>query len=424
MTRRIRFVAPSAWSIGELANAVELAQRLPEGVAADFLVSSKHLDYARAAGVDARVLPRGHAAAAAVREAVAEPGLDGVVLADHHLLGLERTGLALDDLRGGAPLVALDSLAFGAGPTTLELAVSRGSDDPMLRRFFPPVVQLAAVPDDVPLLRPVPVAGSGRDAGAGRAAAPFDLYGPEGPLRGRAVDREAVRARLGVEPGRALVVIAMSNWASTAMTRPGLGGPNPERDDYLRLRFEWWHELLRRLDRPVALVGVSAEAFEAEHDGARADVRTIATGFLPLDRFTELLAAADLYLTDNLTSGAMARAALLGAPVVALTREGPAETDDAFARDWRARMRERFPRAGFDYLVNPFGWIDELRPLLADNPYLAAVPRIHVDDLDAQLRACRTALDDPARPARDALDAQRAALPAGPPTLLAALGTG
>ena len=422
MTKLLRILAPSAWSIGELANAIVLAKRLPEDWRAEVLVSAKHLDYAHAAGVAARVLPRGRAAAAAVREAVSDAEVSGILLADHHLLGLERVGFGYDDLASRtAPLVAFDSLAFGVGPTRLKLAVSRGSEDPMLRRWFPPEVDLDRVPDGVPLLRPVPVAAPiSETLETSRTARirSFDLYGASGPWGdAAATEPERIRSRLGIEPHRKLVVVAMSNWASMAMTKPGLGGPNRERDAYLQLRFAWLHELMRRLDEPIALVGVSAEGFEAEG----ADVQTIATGFLPLAEFTELLAAADLYLTDNLTSGAMARAVLLGTPAVTLTREVEWHTEDAFVAAWLAQMRAGFPASDFDYLVNPFGWIDELQPLLANNAYLAALPRIHAHDLDGQVRACRTALDSTARPAQDALNAARGALPSGSQALLAAL---
>lgn len=417
MTTLLRFIAPSAWSIGELANAIELAARLPEHVRADFLVSSKHLYYAQAAGVDARVLPRGRAAAHAVREAVTDAGVSGVVLADHHLLGLERTGFTIADACVGAPLVALDSLAFGPGPTHVALAVSQGSADPMLAKFFPPIAEIGKLPDEVQVLRPVPVAGTSVTA-AGREVTPFDLYGVDGPLRGKIVDRDAVRSRLGVLPEQTLVVVAISNWASMAMTKPGLGCPNPQRDIYLRLRVAWLQELLRRLDRPIALFGVSTESFGE----SSADVQTMATGFFAITEFTELLSVADLYLSENLTSGAMARAVLLGVPAITFTREGSAPEGDAFVQEWCTHMRERFPQNNFNFLVNPFGWIDELKPLLASNPYLSSIQRVHIEDLDAQVHACNEILATHTRPARDALNRQRAILPPGNEALLAAFG--
>ena len=403
------FIAPSAYSIGELVNAIEIARTLPDPSQARFLVAGRNVDYVRASGFAAEKLPRGSAAAKACRQVVADADLDAVVLADHHLLGLERVGFTIDDVLGGAPLVAVDSLAFGGAGRTLELAVSKVSDNPMVQKFFPAEVTLPTLPEQVPLLRPVPVAPAVVADEGTRRIRSFDLYGDRLP---RDIDVAAVRARLGVEPHRKLVMLAMSNWATTAMTKPGLGAPNRDRDAVYQLRMRWFAELLRRIDEPIALVGVSADALPATGQ----DVQIITSGYLPLAEFTELLAAADLYLTDNITSGALARAVLLGTPAVVLTHEHETEAGaDAFTAHWREEMSEQFPGFDFPYLVNPFGWLDELQPLLTDNDYLRVLTRVDAYDLAAQVAACRAALLEPDahRHVRDALDRQRQGLPTG-----------
>ncbi|MGO1384882.1 MAG: DUF6365 family protein [Arachnia sp.] len=417
MSEIVRFIAPSAWSIGELANAIEFSRRLPSGWTSEFLVSTKHLAYARAAGLNATVLPRGRSAGAVVREVAAAVDTSALVLADHHLLGLERVGFDFRDLSGARNLIAVDSLSFGPGPTQLRIAVSDREGAAPLQRWFPPTVAVPAVPEGVPLLRPVPVSGLSSSAGA-HTVLPFDLFADEHgqslPRMGRTAAE--TRARLGIEHNRKLVVIALSNWASKAWTKPSLGKVNPDRNTHLILRLNWLRELVSRIGQPLALVGVTGEVVDAD-----LGAQVITTGMLPIDDFTDLLAAADLFLTDNITSGAMARAALVGTPVLTLTREHDAWEEDAFVGKWRRDMEEHFPGFDFPFLVNPFGWMSELAPLLAENPYLAAVPRADAYSLAAQVAACSAALDSPDRPVTDALQLQRHGLPSGAAALSVAL---
>ncbi len=395
MAERLLIVSPSAHSLGELANAMVMAAQLPDRPIT-VMTSAAYADYARGAGLSVRELPRGRRAADVVRQSVADPDLAAVLLADHHLTALERVHFSLADLAGPAPLICVDSLCLGPESRRLELAISRHSISPQMRHWFPLEVRTETVPREATLLRPVPVAGG---APGGIA---FDLYGTT--LRPRRSGEETRRS-LGIAAGRTVVVTAMSNWAVRAITKPHEASPTRDRDEYLRLRIRWLVELAGRLHRRVTLVSLGAAGspgtVRSAEGGGRVEI--VSLPGLGMQDFTDLVAAADLYLCDNLTSGAMARAAMLGTPVVALTNETGVWDDSDFARRWRAEMDRVFPHFDFPYLVNPFGWVRELDPLRADNPYLDAVPRAPAYSLDGQVRICTEALERADRPARDAL---------------------
>lgn len=409
MTERLLFIAPGAHSIGELANAMVIAGQVADRPVT-LLTSARHAGYARGAGLDVVEIPRGRRTAPFIRSQCTAPDLAAVILADHHLTRLERVGFGLADLAGGAPLICLDSLCLGRAGRRLELAIAQHSIGPELHHWFPPEVRTEQVPDGVPMLRPVPVAG-GAPGGI-----PFDLYGDT--LR-RSRGRSAVLADLGIDAGRTVVMTAMSAWASRATTRAHLAVPDPDHDAYARLRAQWLVELCARLGRSVTIVSLGGADVAPHHSGA---VQTVNLGGLGMQDFTDLVAAADLYLCDNLTSGAMARAALLGTPVVALTNEHGIRDHSPFVDRWFAEMERVLPHFDFPYLVNPFGWVRELEPLRVANPYLDALPQAPAYSLDRQQEICLRALESPRRPARDALVGQLSGLPAAARGLDTAIG--
>lgn len=413
MGERLLIVSPSAHSLGELANAMVMAAQLPDRPIT-VMTSAAYADYARGACLSVRELPRGRRAAEVVGRAVAEPDLAAVILADHHLTALERVHFTVADLIGPAPLICVDSLCLGPEGRRLELAISQHSISPQMRHWFPLEVHTETLPGEATLLRPVPVAGGARGGLA------FDLYGTT--LRPRH-GREQTRESLGIAADRTVIVTAMSNWAVRAMTKPHEASPTRDRDEYLRLRTRWLVELAVRLDRRITLVSLGAigdpgTIRPAEGAGR---VELVNLPGLAMDEFTDLVAAADLYLCDNLTSGAMARAALLGTPVVALTNEAGVWDGSDFVQGWRAEMERVFPHFDFRYLVNPFGWVRELDPLRTDNPYLDAVVRAPAYSLEQQVRICTEALDSAERPARDALVERVCTLPKVPEALERAL---
>ncbi|MBH1937200.1 hypothetical protein I5Q34_23520 [Streptomyces sp. AV19] len=409
---RIMIVCPGRFSLGELHNAMLLAGQLRRaGMSPLLVVPPQNAAYARAAGVPvhefAPRLTRQDAQLAAIAE---EFGPDGVILADHHLLTLEPAPITLDGLRAlGRPLAAVDSLALGAGVPGMAMEIARLPGAETMRRWYAPRIDIPPLPDDVTPLRPVPVAPPSKADGA------FRLYdAPPVVDRDRAL---AVRAAHGVGEDGLLVVFPKSAWASTAFDY--IAKATGSGCDHRGLFRTWLARILRRLERPVTVVGVGRGPVAA---GPADDaVRFVNSAPLPLADFTELLGAADLFLTDNITSCAMARATLLGTPAVALLHEGgpsgPQEPADQAALD---AFEEHLPGVLFPYAVFPYGWRAELAPLLTGNPFLDAVARAPVYHAAGAAERIGEVLAGAAGghvPGRDALLTSMNRLPDGPQTV-------
>jgi len=405
----IKIIAPSSYSLGELANVVTMLSTLDSKWRVKLYVAPKNVRYVQASGFAVSELPRGRGADSAIRKEVNERDVAGVAMADHYLFGLEHFAFTLDDVCSGAPTVAFDSLCFGAGPTHLEMAIGKCEFTQSMRRWFPPSVDLPALPSDLPLLRAVPTAGLSQPQLC------FNLFHGFTPIQ--QTNPILVKSRLGIEPETKLIVVALSSWASTAMLQPGIGVPNSQRERYLQLRFEWFMELMHEVGMPVALLGITENHVAFKHK----DVQFINTGFLPLGQFTEILAAADLYLCDNITSGAMARAAFLGTPVMLLTNEKNSWDDSAFTQQWHDKMNESFPGFDFPYLVHPFGWIEELKPMLEKNPYLSSLPRAEAYDIQAQKNMVFDLLNGGKCSSGEVIVQQTADLPSGGEALISLL---
>ncbi|GIT78811.1 hypothetical protein LLS1_04800 [Leifsonia sp. LS1] len=397
--RTVVFVCPSRFSMGELHNAVQMGRQLHRdlGCCAVYIVPPVFEGLAAAAGFPEYVFPR---RSADNRRWLGDllrliaPGL--LVLADHANPALERSSIDYESVYdAGFPVVAIDSLQFASG-REVEYAVAGVHGAHRLRHWLPPSVAVPAVPDGVPVLTPVPVAS------ARHAQNPFALYAE----RPRAeVAATQLRERLGVPGDHRLVVIAQSGWASAAFAQLARGAERHGIYERLRTR-----RLVRALDESghrVTLLEI-ASGDRADESSARVDVRSL--GRLNSQQFTDVIAAADLYATDNLISGAMAQAAALGTPVLALTNSVEREADPTDEID--QELEHRYPGWAFPYLVNPFGWHRELAPVLRDNPYLESVARVEVFERNRLASAFEAQLGaNPDRRATAALGESASALP-------------
>lgn len=360
---RIAFICPSRFSLGETYNALRTAAQLAKeaDVAPFFVVSKENEWYGAEYGFPMFALPQHRSDNGAwLGLLLSNLKPDLLVIADHSNLALERTSLNFAALRStGIPLVAVDSLQFAPGPRTVAYSIARMPGAQRLRKWFPPTLEIPALPPDVPVVTPSPVAS------LSSAFAPFALYDAVPTV---ATPPSEIRERLAVPSGSLMVVAAQSGWASKAFEHLSLG--RTPRGHYNTLRTERLVRALEETGRPVTLVGISGKVLPAS-ESAQTTLRALPP--LSGQSFTDLLAAADLYLTDNLISGAMAQAALLGTPVLALTNPSVhiPEEDDPLD----AEMAHAYPGFGFPYLVNPFGWQKELEPVLRDNTYLSAVPQ-------------------------------------------------
>jgi len=383
----IVFVCPGRYSIGELYNAIVMSRSLEAaGMTTRFIVTEQLADYATASGADVIVRSMRRNRGADVIDTIERLSPALAVLADHHLPFLEPGAAGIQNLVSPlVPTVMLDSLGFGlsGAEVTNTLAGLPGAE--ALRRWFTPTTSIPRAGNPQALLHPVPVATPD-------APGSFSLYDSV-PEMG--ADRQATRERYGVATERALVVVAQSAWAATGFTQLGRTRGRQLGRSYDDLRIDWILHCLSLVGVDLTVVGVRRDA--AARD-LHPNVSLVHTPFLGLDDFSDLLGAADLYVTDNILSAAMARAAVMGTPCLALVHEGDgvAEPADAFEANWHAEMLSLFPGYDFPYLVNPFGWISEVGAMMPGNPYLQSVPRVDVFDPRAVSRAVRTQLSNSA----------------------------
>jgi hypothetical protein len=399
-SRPLLFFCPGKFSFGELQNAITIAGQLPPEDAIEFLVAEQYLDVVRRSGVRARAVPRGPGSQEATLALLRGLNPALVVVADHHLLSLERGNVSMTQLlEAGSPVIAMDSLCLGPAASLLQTALARQPGTSPIHRWFPPQTSIPALPAEVSVIRAVPVAGLGRPADS------FDLYGDG--LRPRKTKAEVFNA-LGVSSGRFLVVAAQSSWATSAYSLLGRVAKNAGTETYRTLRERWSAEMFSRTGRPITVLELSSNSKSPTSYG---NVEFLPCPYQPMDEFVDILAAADLYVTDNLTSGAMAKAAVLGTPVLALVNQRDERSVDSFSTAWFSDMETRFPEFGVRFLVNPFGWAEELAPLLYKNEYMAALPKAEIYNLEACVAAIQEHLGQRSGRVTEALRRQVAGLP-------------
>jgi len=383
----IVFVCPGRYSVGELYNAIVMSRSLEAaGMTTRFIVTEQLAAYATASGADVIVRSMRRNRGAEVIDTIEQLSPDLAVLADYHLPFLEPGAAGIQNLVSPVvPTVMLDSLGFGlsGAEVTNTLAGLPGAE--ALRRWFTPTTSIPRAANPRALLHPVPVATPD-------APGSFSLYDSVPEV---GADTAAVRERYGVAPGRALVVVAQSAWAATGFTQLGRTRGRQLGRSYDDLRIDWILHCLSLVGIDLTVVGVRRDAASRDRYPS---VSLVHTPFLALDDFSDLLGAADLYITDNILSAAMARAAVMGTPCLALVheRDGIAEPATDVEAAWHSEMSSLFPGYDFPYLMNPFGWISEVGSMMHGNPYLQSVPRVDVFDPRAFSQAVRTQLSSSA----------------------------
>ena len=100
---------------------------------------------------------------------------------------------------------------------------------------------------------------------------------------------------------------------------------------------DWFSGILDLVDEPIAIVGIQ-DTSRVEASTSR--TQFVSTGLLDVDEFDSLQAAADLYVSDNLTSGVMAQAAPLGTSVLAMLNTAGA-SPEAFPSSAPAQQERR-----------------------------------------------------------------------------------
>lgn len=359
--RSVLFVCPSRASFGEAHNATRAALSLQAELGAEVAVIARDTHSRRLAnlGVNSVEVPiRAADGRQWLQDAISSIAPDLIVVADHENCAIERTpfdnGTIYDS---GVPVVVFDSLQLSGRTKPLKCAIATVSGAKALRRWWPPDTVVPEVPASVPVLTPVPVASTST------AVRPFAVYhsAPQSSIA-----PEKVRSMLGVGNGERLVVLAQSAWAIGAYHQLSRGRSSQER--YGSIRARRLTRAFARVDLPMKILDVSVPQ-SSPHS-----LSSVATEFdwtLPT-AFTSLLAAADLFVTDNLVSGAAAQAALLGTAILCLVNSSHYEGVPGDPLD--EAMNRNFAGWGFPYLVNPFGWHEELAELRRGNAYVSAIP--------------------------------------------------
>lgn len=394
--RIVLFIVTSFWAYGELNIATEFASRMTgTGFRPLFLIPPTHRDLLAATGLPYQVLIPGagkinriqlHDIALVHRPAA-------VVLADflnydfcdrHY--GLTRADLDVFD----CPVGTFDNFSWGRPGSFLDVYGFKAAyqdeiaTDGLTFRLRP-----------CPLNNPLP--------GGDDTAYPYPLLDPAVAAIGTGEADEArhVRAELGVPDGRPLVLLTGATWQRMHVAYPMVTA-------FVAACTAMVERLLRGLLEHAAVVSVgSALVF-----GDDPPPGFHATGPLPPERFRRLATAADLHISNNLSSVTLHRLALAGVASVALFSSLTKDGDELgslsgapvplspFAADVIGGVQHLYP-----FRMFPVGWFQFLRSLVDGNPFTEVVRHVELFDEAGALETIGSLLHPGAR--RDRLAAAR-----------------
>ena len=370
--RTVLFIVTSFWAYGELAIATEFAGRMAgTGFRPLFLVPPTHRRQVAAAGLDHQVLIPGAGKINRIQlrdiQHVHRPAL--VVLADslnfdfcdrHY--GLRRSDLAVFD----CPVGTFDDFSWGrdgAWMDTYGFRAKHDGDITMAGLSF--------------RLRPCPLNNPLEDAAPD--VHPYPLL--ENVADVATAQRADVRRELGLAKDRPVILLAGAAWQRTHAAYPVV---TPFVDACHTMLEQLLAKLLPHAD--VLAVGERLVFHDRTPEGFHA------LGPVDPERFSFLLQAVDLHISNNIISVSLHRLALRGIPSVVLM-------NSLHKRD--GRLRWRLPSAprltdfaqhvvdGVDYLypyrMFPVGWHHFLDSLLAGNPFTDLVPHVETFDEEAAL---------------------------------------
>lgn len=386
--RRWLFVATHGRSSGEAVTARHAALDLRRaGGEVWFAASPRATAVLEGAGPVVTLAGDRTANRAQLDRLLAEVDPDAVVFADHAILGEAAGGVPLVDETWPAMLDALAATLVTFDHLGLEQAA--GPYRPSRLRVMRPC----------PLHDPAPHPGR-----RGRPYRAYPALAADPEAAGRA------RAAWCPEPGRRLIVHAVAPWAAEMARTAG----NPF--------YRWLPHLLDAYlgsaAAGVTLVSINDGALLPTDDVA---LRVINLPPQPVAAFEALIAAADLFITENGFSTSLAKAAQAGVPAIAwqnrhdlpsllasLARETPAGVLAAvlaapeMVTPWRV-----FPAWSFD-LARTFTVLD-------DNPFADTFVRIEIFGGEETRVAVGRVLGEPAaaaalRAAREAYTARLADL--------------
>jgi len=394
---KLLFLALSQRGYGETVIGMSLARQLsPLGTQCHFVVEARAEPVVSHGGFGYSVLSEsmGPLAGQALDDVVASVRPDALVLSDYVIFTRTmRTAFQLDPWfidRYQLPVLPIDIWALDGRDLEIDFGGRAG------RPIHPRIRQLAGHLQPVPLAHP--------RAAAGGRAFPFRLSDADGRISRRT--RGHLLSTLGIPRGHRLALITFAGWQRA---------PDPR-------YAERFHRMARRVPLLLArylrslpptthfmVVGDLPDALRA----LPAD-RLIALPSCSPRRFGVLAAAADLLISLNAASTAVAEAVLADVPAVVFSNRftlteadlagdlagGPEKVSD-FVRSWLAGTVPIYP-----FRIWPLGYHRFLEPLLAGNPYSDALATAELLDEDGAVTVLEAALYDQAT--RDAYARARA----------------
>lgn len=392
---RIVIAAPSSLSIGELHNAICVARQLMDrGAEVLFLTPEVHRAYTETAGMPVRVLPPLLKQREVLREIVREVRPDALVLADYYLLDVEQNSLDLEAIvELPVPCATFDSLAWAPQPRELHNRLIRPQDERLLGKKYKRTVHVRALPEEIQILRTCPV---NAPVPAHGRIYPVKLF--EKPFALAEEQKKEVRQRLGLKDNaEKLIMFAKASWSMLALKyrlMAQAGHSTKVTYSYEAFLQDMLLQYLKEVDAPVTVVGVTPQVTRMAVTRTERNIRFVSMPFLEVQEFLALVLSCDLFVSDNLPSSAMAKAAFCGVPTLALLNTRLEGTQDgsplrpppdlSFTEEELEPIQKwnrHLPGGIYPFHLYPNGWIDELRPLFDHNPYIDAIARTEMYDI-------------------------------------------
>ncbi len=344
------------------------------------------MEYVQVAGMQVQPLKNVMRQHEPLREVVEAFHADALILADFHNLYLEPAIIDADALAMlPIPCATFDSMAFGPDERVLLNCLIRPQDEKRFRGKYKRYTTLGAIAEHLTILRTcplnAPVSNQGRIRSIKLYDAPFTIS-PE--------KRREVRHRLGItRDEEKLVMFAKASWATIGVKlriAQQVGSRASVTYSYETFLQDLLVHYLSQVDVPVKVVGVTSDPKQDITLKSQGHIQFIGMPFLNIDEYADLLFSCDLFITDNLTSCSMAKAVFGHVPVLSLINTRLTGTPDGSPLTFPENMTcspeiaELFqhwncllPGGIYPFYVYPNGWIEELAPLLHENPYFQAV---------------------------------------------------
>lgn len=187
--------------------------------------------------------------------------------------------------------------------------------------------------------------------------------------------RSAARERLGLSAGAKVVLTTTATWQHTYKAYPNVVA-------FVQLCTQLKERIFADLGPDTRLIAVgSASLFQGQ-----APSHVMQMSSVPPSEFQTLIQAADLFVSDNVTSTTLARAALSGVPALALysslRRDAPGHLKGAPHLAGPLRKAAEESEHLYPFRMFPVGWYHFLAPLLRANPFVDLMEHCEIFDTD------------------------------------------